>query len=192
MHRPLSAIPEQARWVRNAWRRLSWRSRNFSTIERLLEHHDGKYYLVPLQVAADTQLGAAARGWNLVKLASATLKSFARHAPDDVRLVFKTHPLERGHCNLGPLIRATAKVYGVLDRVDLINCGSLGLLTRHAAGMIIINSTSGLSAVFHGVPLLVLGDAFYANPALATIGRGESEIDAFWGRRTSQSRPAVH
>jgi capsular polysaccharide export protein len=46
--------------------------------------------------------------------------------------------------------------------------------------MITINSTSGLSAIFHGVPLLVVGNAFYANEKLATCARGTPDFDAFW------------
>src|SRR3546814_3667063 len=72
-------------------------------------------------------------------------------------------------------------------RVDVIDIGSLGLLTRHSAGMITINSTSGLSAIFHGVPLLVIGDALYANDKLAVCGNGQPNFDAFWtcGHRVS-------
>src|SRR5690606_36971094 len=69
---------------------------------------------------------------------------------------------------------------GVEKRVDVIDTGSLGLLTRHCAGMITINSTSGLSAIYHGAPLMVVGQAFYANEALATCARGKPDFDAFW------------
>src|SRR3546814_3668112 len=81
----------------------------------------------------------------------------------------------------------TACALGIADRVDVIDIGSLGLLTRHSAGMITINSTSGLSAIFHGVPLLVIGDALYANDKLAVCGNGQPNFDAFWtcGHRVS-------
>src|SRR3546814_15133080 len=81
----------------------------------------------------------------------------------------------------------TACALGIADRVDVIDIGSLGLLTRHSAGMITINSTSGLSAIFHGVPLLVIGDALNANAKLAVCGNGQPNFDAFWtcGHRVS-------
>lgn len=109
-----------------------------------------------------------------------SLKSFAQSAPPRHRLVFKIHPLERGHSRDHQLVRQTARMLGIEDRVDVLDAGSLGLLTRHAAGMITINSTSGISAIYHGVPLMVVGEAFYANDELATCAHGKPDFDAFW------------
>ncbi len=67
--------------------------------------------------------------------------------------------------------------------MDVLDAGSMGLLTKHSAGMITINSTSGLSAIFHGVPLLVVGKALYSNPVLATCSFGEPDFDNFWHSR---------
>lgn len=119
-------------------------------------------------------------GWSQFDLISRTLKSFAKRAPSEKRLVFKVHPLARGHSNYKDLIRETAKAYGISDRVDVLDTGSLGLLTRHSAGMVTINSTSGFSAIYHGIPLLVVGDALYAHPELATCGHGKPDFDSFW------------
>lgn len=179
-HRRFPTLIEPFLWGRNYWRRLSGRARDFQTIERLLEHYDGRYFLVPLQVAADGQMGAAALNWSGVKLIAETLKSFARSRPADSRLVFKIHPLERGHSDHRHLILQSAETLGIAAHVDVIDTGSLGLLTRHAAGMVTINSTSGLSAIFHGVPLLVVGDALYSHEALATCARGHPDFDTFW------------
>ncbi len=183
VRRHISALPEMFYWVRNAYRKVFSQHRNFSQIRNLLEHWDGKYFLVPLQVAADSNLQEAALGWNSVRLISSVLKSFAQAAPNDAHLVFKIHPMERGHSNHTRLIRSTAEVLGVGDRVDVIDAGSLGLLARHAAGMITINSTSGLSAIFHGIPLLVIGQAIYANPHLAVCAHGNPDFDAFWSHK---------
>lgn len=180
VHRHISALPEMFYWFRNAYRNVFARRSNFSQIRNLLEHWDGKYFLVPLQVAGDSNLQGAALGWNSVRLISSVLKSFAHTAPNDARLVFKIHPMERGHSNHALLIRSMANVLGLGNRVDVIDTGSLGLLARHAAGMITINSTSGLSAIFHGIPLLVIGQAIYANPHLAVCAHGNPDFDTFW------------
>ena len=179
-HRPIRPMTEVIGWTRNAYRRFAHSLSNFSTVERLLEHHDKRYFLVPLQVSADTQLGRAALGWSNARLIMETLHSFAATAPRKHRLVFKIHPLERGHSNDRHLAFQVARMLGVEKRVDVIDTGSLGLLTRHCAGMITINSTSGLSAIYHGVPLMVIGQAFYANEALATCARGNPDFEAFW------------
>ena len=189
-HRHISVWPELFSWLRNLWRRVMGQSANFAVIQKLLEHHDRAYYLVPLQVCADSQLQTAALGWSSIQLISATLKSFARSAPAGSRLVFKSHPLGRGHGNHAALIESTARAFGVADRVDVIHTGSLGLLARHAAGMITITSTSGLSAIYPGIPLLVVGAAFYAHPDLVVAGNGNPDFDAFWSCRHVASNEA--
>ena len=46
--------------------------------------------------------------------------------------------------------------------------------------MVTINSTSGLSALVHGVPLAVLGKAFYRHPKLTFCVSKGIELDQFW------------
>lgn len=179
-HRQSPLLSEAFCWTRSAWRRLTGGARQFSLIQDLLEHSDGRFYLVPLQVAADANLQISARGWTSARLISTSIASFAANASRDTRLVFKVHPMDRGHNTLTPFILSAAEAVGVADRVDVIDTGSLGLLARHCAGMLTINSTSGLSAIHHGVPLLVLGDAIYAHPELATCARSVKDLDNFW------------
>lgn len=176
-HRQTPLLKEAYCWTRNLARRVFGGERNFAKVQHLLEHCDKRFYLVPLQVGADANLTRFARGWNSPRLISESIQSFAAHAPKDTRLVFKIHPMERGHNNLTPMILRNAAACGVADRIDVIETGSLGLLTRHAAGMITVNSTSGLSAIFHGVPLMALGQAIYAHEKLATI---TPDFDGFW------------
>ncbi|NNJ70202.1 MAG: hypothetical protein HKP10_02805 [Kiritimatiellales bacterium] len=182
-HRPLSALPEIFYWLRNAGRRIHRHPHNTKTVEWLVKRCHKNYYLVPFQVDADAQMQDAALGWNRLRLISATLKSFAQNAPQESRLVFKVHPLERGHANHHALIDEMARAYGISDRVDILDHGSMGLLAHHAAGMITITSTSGLSAIHHGTPLLVLGEALYAHPELAVCAHGKPDFDAFWSCR---------
>lgn len=180
LHRPIRLVADAVSWVQNFFRRLTTQLSNVAVVERLLEHHVGQYFVVPLQVSDDTQLKAAALGWNNARLIRESIQSFALTAPRHMRLVFKIHPLECERNEYRRLVRQLAKEFGVEDRVDLIEFGSIGHLTRHSAGMITINSTSGLSAIHHGVPLLVIGNALYANPELATCARGEPDFSAFW------------
>lgn len=176
-HRQTPLVSEALYWTRNLARRLLRGEANFAKIQHLLEHCDKRFYLVPLQVGADANLTRFAKGWNSPRLIAESIRSFAKTAPKNTRLVFKIHPMERGHNGLTPLIERTAAACNVADRVDVIETGSLGLLTRHSAGMITVNSSSGLSAIFHGVPLMVLGQAIYAHPDLATV---TPDFDRFW------------
>lgn len=179
-HRNINFFLEIYYWSRNFYRWLTKSVRNYKMIERLVEHYDKKYYLIPLQVTADSNLKYAAMGWDTPRLIYETIQSFALEAPVSYQLIFKIHPLERGHNNHAKLIEKIAKTFGVSNRVDTIHVGSLGLLARHAAGMITINSTSGLSAIFHGTPLLVIGDALYAHPKLAICAKGVPDFKNFW------------
>ncbi|MCT7667674.1 capsular biosynthesis protein [Shinella kummerowiae] len=180
-HKPKrSFVTEMFYWIKNYYLKFRNLGRNYRSMERLLEHHDKKYYLVPLQVHDDSQLAAAAGGWNNQKLILKAIVSFARNAPPTHQLVFKIHPMERGHSQDKQFIRQVGVLNNVADRVHILDNGSLGLLTRHSAGMVTINSTSGLSALVHGVPLAVLGKAFYRHPSLAFCVSKGIDLDSFW------------
>jgi capsular polysaccharide export protein len=168
-------------WIRNGVRKFTNQHHNSHVMEKLLEMYDRQFFLVPFQVSDDGQLSSnASNGWSNETLAMNVIESFAKTCPAKFRLVFKIHPLERGHSTLPSLVARLAHVHGVSDRIDIMDSGSLGLLTKHSAGMITINSTAGLSAIFHGVPLAVLGLALYRHPSLATIVTDASDIDQFW------------
>ncbi|MGB1091467.1 MAG: hypothetical protein ACPGYX_05040 [Oceanobacter sp.] len=179
-HKRFTPHVEVFHWARNVARRWRYAQKNLSVIQTLLEHYDGRFYIVPMQIARDCNMGDAAMGWDSARLIRESLKSFAEAAPVGTRLVFKVHPLDRGHSNWEPYVNEHARHLGIADRVDVIDTGSLGLLTRHSAGMITVTSTSGLSAIHHGVPLLVVGKAVYAHPELAMCGEGEPDFNRFW------------
>jgi capsular polysaccharide export protein len=173
-------VSEGFYWFKNYYRKFAHVGRNYRISERLLEYHDKRFYIVPLQVHDDMQLGRAANAWNNQKLILKTIVSFARNAPMDHQLVFKVHPMERGHTRDWNFIRQVSALNDVRDRVHVLDGGSLGLLTRHSAGMITINSTSGLSAIHHGVPLAVMGQAIYRHPDLAFCVQRGRDLDRFW------------
>src|SRR3546814_3203392 len=126
-HRRVSVCVEIACWIRNAWRRFVGQGRNFAGIQRLLEHYHQRYFLIPLQVAGDSQMGEPARGWNSARLIAETLSSFAKSARADYRLVFKLHPMDTENSTDRQFIMQTACALGLADRVDVIDIGSLGL-----------------------------------------------------------------
>lgn len=179
-HRSINPPRDIFCWGRNLARHLLGADRDARTVDRLIARHEGSYYLVALQVAVDNQLRHAALGWSNARLIMETIRSFASAAPQGRRLVFKVHPLERGHSNDRALITVMSRMLGIAHLVDVVETGPMGPLTRHAAGIITINSTSGLSAIHHGRPLLIVGDAFYAHPALAICAMGKPDFDAFW------------
>lgn len=182
-HRHVPLVVEWGRWIRNIYRKLTTQNKNDIIVHKILNQWSEKYFIIPLQVAADVNLQNAAMGWDTPRLIKQSIISFAKAAPSDMKLVFKVHPMERGHSRIAPLVVKLAKQHNVSDRVIVIDDGSLGEITSQSAGMITINSSSGLSAIFHGVPLLVIGKAIYTNSVLAVCANGEPNFDEFWNSK---------
>jgi capsular polysaccharide export protein len=140
------------------------------------------YFLVPLQMPGDSQLAEPANGWTLDRLIEGVLAGLAKR-PAVARIVFKFHPLDGDTRQRSALIRRAAERHGLTDKVTILHSGSMAELAAHSAGMIIINSSSGLVAIEHGVPLLMLGDGVFRNEHLVTCGADEGGIAAFFAER---------
>lgn len=187
-YRNRSLVSEFFLWVRNSYRKSRYFRANHKSLMNVLEHHDKTFFVVALQVSDDMQLVAHGKGWTIERLITATIKSFALYADKADILVFKGHPLDRGHFPHGALIRQIAKLAGCEDRVSFIDDGSIGLMIRHAKGVIAVNSTSGLSALHHGTPLLCLGQALYNLPGLVNGDGSQTALDAFWRNPVNPDR----
>ena len=183
-HKRRPLVSETGFWLRSVWRKLTRMRRNRRVIDWLLEHQRDNFVVVPLQVRDDMQLEKAGRGWTNERVIEKTIASFARSAPGERILVFKVHPLERGHCNAIERAARVAEAHGVADRVFAIDDGSIGLVTSAAAGMVTVNSTSAFSALLRGVPLCVLGDAMFRRPELAWCVDTVADLDRFWTEAT--------
>jgi capsular polysaccharide export protein len=189
-HRPAPLGRNIVGWAANAWRYAARARADAQTVRGLRARGAPPFFLIPLQVPDDANMAPEqACGWDTPRLIAQSLAAFARHAPPDARLVFKAHPMARGHEAEPALIRATARALGVAGRVEVVETGPLAPLARRAAGVATITSTSGLSAVHHGVPLLVLGRALYAHPRLAACAHGEPDWAAFFTGRIAPAPP---
>jgi capsular polysaccharide export protein len=104
------------------------------------------------------------------------LASFAEHAPAGTLLVFKHHPMDRGYRDHTRLLRLLSEAYGIRNRVRYIHDHHLPTLLEHARGVVVINSTAGLSALHHGTPVKVCGAAIYDMQGLTFPGT----LDDFW------------
>ena len=175
-----SFIREPLLWAQNAIRSLQNGNRDIRPLDELLEDHGGRYFLVPLQSAGDVHASRPAQRRARNRLVSEALCAFARSAPDRFHLVFMVPPPEHRYAGPHPNVMEMASQLGIADRVQVLETGLPGLLTRGAAGVITNNSQWGLSAILQGVPLLVAGDALYRHPALATCALGTFDFDAFW------------
>lgn len=176
-HRPLTLL-EAYPWVLSAWRKLwyGWAEKGLQT--RLTTQWKNQYFLVPLQVFNDSQISDHARFRSVEEFIETTLCSFAGHAANDSRtmLVFKHHPMDRGYKDYSALIKKVAHQTGLTARVLYIHDQHLPSLLGDARGVVVINSTVGISALHHGTPTKVCGHALYDIEGLTYQG----PLDSFW------------
>lgn len=182
-HRPLSIL-EALPWVRSVWRKQWYRWMERAIQKELTTHLSQHYFLVPLQVFNDAQIRIHADFGGVEHFIETTLQSFARHAPEDTSLVFKHHPMDRGYRDYTALIARLAKAAGIGQRVCYIHDQHLPSLLDHARGVVVVNSTVGLSALLHGAATKVCGKALYDMPGLTFQG----SLDEFW-RAAADSKP---
>jgi len=157
-------------------RKLLFRYSQASIRNALLGPLARKSFIVPLQVFNDSQITHHSRYDNQNQLIEDVVDSFAGSARLDDHLVFKHHPMDRGHQHYGKAIRSAAEKYRVTDRVHYVHDLHLPSLLRRTRGMVTINSTAGLSALYHGVPVKCLGKCLYDLPGLTHQG----SLNHFW------------
>ncbi len=174
-HRPLSWT-EGAFWVLSYLRKNHYRNHEAGTQEVLCGPHSKDYFLVALQSCTDAQISAHSNYSSVEAFIEEVVRSFSGHAPADVLLVLKHHPLDRGYADYSLLIKSLAEQYGLAGRCYYIHDQHLPALLDHARGVVTINSTVGLSALQHKSPVKVCGRAIYDIKGLTFQGG----LDQFW------------
>ena len=174
-HRPLNLF-ELWPWIRSLWRK--WR---YAIVQRHLLHDlvtncSGRYFLVPLQVNNDAQIHFHSGFASVKGFIQYLIHSFAVYAPQDTILVIKHHPMDRGYHDYTRFIATVSRENGVEARVHYVHDLHLPTLFDHARGVVVINSTVGLSAINHDAPTKVCGKALYDMPGLTYQG----SLDKFW------------
>ena len=175
-HRPLSLF-EAWPWVKGVWRKQFYRVKEQGIQERLTGDLFKKYFFVPLQVHNDSQILSHSQFDTVGEFIEQTINSFARCAPNDTYLVIKHHPMDRGYYDYTQLIKQLVGDGALKSRVFYIHDQHLPSLLNAALGVVVVNSTVGLSAVQRHLPVFVEGDSIYKIKELTYSG----EIDDFWG-----------
>jgi capsular polysaccharide export protein len=94
--------------------------------------------------------------------------------------LFKVHPIDNGLSRWPQRIGDAAERLGVSNRVFLADGGNTDELIKRSAGIVVVNSTVGLSALSAGKPVIALGSAIYDVPGLTYQGR----LADFWSEPT--------
>lgn len=174
-HRNMS-VSEAWPWALSAWRKLLYRARERGALQQLGARWTQRFFLVPLQVYNDAQIFVHSDFESVEQFIEEVLISFAQHAPADVALVIKHHPMSRGYADYAALIKRLAREHSITDRCFYIHDQHLPTLLKQARGVVVVNSTTGLQALQHMVPVKALGDAIFNLPGLCHQG----SLAAFW------------
>lgn len=163
-------------WLRSFWRKWRYRISERQVLPRLIAEESGKFFLVSLQTHGDAQMSVHSDFESVDQFIEYVIGSFASSAPKNCWLVLKHHPLDRGYSDYTALIkRLTAKNH-LAGRCYYVHDQHLPTLLHHTAGVVVVNSTAGLSAVGEGVPVKVCGEAIYDIQGLTFRG----SLDDFW------------
>lgn len=174
-HRPLS-IWQGLFWIRSLWRKWLFAYQQKEMLHTLIKKYHKKYYLVALQVQNDAQIHHHSDFFSIDAFISEVINSFAMHASEDCHLVIKHHPMDRGFHHYGDLINAVCQNQALKNRVHYIHDLHLPTLLDHTKGVVVVNSTVGLSALDHLCPVITCGNAMYDIEGLTYQG----DLDSFW------------
>jgi capsule polysaccharide modification protein KpsS len=159
-HRNVHAFRQSFCWVRGLVRKARWALGERRVLQRLAHERSGQYFLVPLQVYCDAQLQHSRFG-SLEAFVDEVVGAFARLASKDTLLVVKQHPHDRPYQDHRRTVAEIGRRHGCADRLVYVHDLHLPTLLKHARGVVTINSTVGISALYHGTPVKVLGKAVY-------------------------------
>lgn len=176
-HVPYSPAAEYLSYVRRALRvRRRSRADTESIASLVREAEKFPFYLLPLQLNSDAQIRHHSAFEDVTAVLSRVIRSFAKHAATNAKLVIKSHPLDPGFCDYRHVAERMAAESGVANRIVHLETGHLPTLLSYCAGVITVNSTVGGSALVHNCPTITLGRAIYDLPGLTFQG----ELDQFW------------
>ncbi len=174
-HRPLTLL-EAWPWIRSGWRKWFYGRKERGIVDYLTGAGSKRFFLVPLQISTDSQIQHHSEFGSVTRFVRSVVESFARCAPADTMLAIKHHPLDRGYHDYCSLIRTLAGEFKLGDRLLYMHDQHLPTLLNNARGAVVINSTVGLTALWHGLPVRVCGTAVYDIDGLTYKG----SLDEFW------------
>ncbi|QIW15222.1 capsule biosynthesis protein [Pasteurellaceae bacterium RH1A] len=164
-------------WFISGLRRLSYFLKDRSFAKKINSKKIDNFFIVPLQVYDDSQVRVHCDYESVGDFLREVLSSFAQDAPLDLNLIVKHHPMDRGFIDYQVLIDEFEEKYPHLKgRIYYVHDVPLPVFLRHGRGMVTLNSTSGISALLHNMPVITLGRANYDFEGLTHQG----SLAEFW------------
>jgi len=178
-HREIDIKKEFLYLCKNAFRKMKYKFTEQDLIQKITTELSKKYYFVPLQTYNDFQLIEHSRFKSVEEFIEKVLISFANNAPKEKFLIIKHHPVDRGRKNYEAFIYELSSKLNIENRVITVHDLHLPTCLKNAIGTITINSTVGISSLFHQIPTLTLGDAIYDIEGLTSRN---ITLDDFWNK----------
>ena len=176
-HRPDNPLAEYWGFVRRIpMVHFYYNKQSDRTIKKLLASKT-PFYLLPMQLEADSQMRLHSPFKSLSQVIETTLKSFTKFASENTKLVIKLHPLDPWFIDYQDIIHQLIKDLNIQsDRVLYLEAGNLNHLLSQCQGTVLVNSTVGTSALSVDCPVIALGEAIYNIDGLTFQG----SLDDFW------------
>jgi capsular polysaccharide export protein len=174
--------------MRSFARKIAYVAKEHKIREKLRSFSQQSLFIVPLQIAHDSQITEHSDFPDIETFITEVLQSFAQAAPAETSIVFKHHPLDRGHCHYGKHIDHTVQRLRIdPQRVLYVHTTSLAFFWPRALGCVTINSTSGFNALQNGIPTICLGRCLYHREGITHMG----SLDDFWTHPQKPQRASV-
>lgn len=175
-------------WIRAGWRKKWYQLREYPIAKKIKEGCIHSFFILPLQVATDSQIHTHSDFSSMRHCLLDVMLSFAIHAPKHCQLVIKHHPMDRGFISYRHTITEFEQHPEIQGRIFYVHDITLPTLMNAAIGMVTINSTSGMSAMLHGLPVKVIGRAHYNMQGLTD----QQPLSQFWQKPKAPDMKAVH
>jgi len=178
-HRPHNGVLEYAGLARRfgmGW----WFAREAKIVTAKLLATKVPYFLFPLQLNADSQIRTHSPFPDVIASIDHVLMSFKNAVFQQdlpgVSLVIKNHPLDTGLARYRGYVERRSRELNLGDRVKFIEAGDLPLLLTHAQGVVLVNSTVGLTALQLNCPVFAMGKAIFNSDKLTD----QAGLASFW------------
>ncbi len=163
-------------WIKSYWKKKVYKIREKGIENMASKEWSKKYFLVALQVYNDSQIKEHSNFRNNKRFIYDTMKSFSKFGYKEDKLIIKQHPLDIPYHDYTKFIEILTRVFKLEGRVFYVHDLNLPNLLKNSKGLITINSTTGLSALYHKIPVMALGKAMYDIKGLCF----QKDINAFW------------
>ncbi|MBR3481840.1 MAG: capsule polysaccharide modification protein [Neisseriaceae bacterium] len=176
-HRDYKMLETIRPWLTGFLRRLKYRGKDKSLMRKIIHNKISNFYILPLQLFDDAQISVHSDFASVEDFLLQMLQSFANYAPPDLNLMVKHHPFDiyfKDYTKqINDFIKKNPHCKG---RVFYIHDMPMPVLLRKGRAMVVLNSTSGVSALVHHLPVKAMGRANYNIAGLTD----QNSLADFW------------